>query len=81
MCLLYFQVQTQVFMCKVNYCDFCVYTFPTGYHAATITICIETSGPECQLVCKQMSTIYLQRELHQAKETILNCKLEGCLET
>ena len=24
----YYQVQTQMFVCNVNYCDFCVCTFP-----------------------------------------------------
>ena len=26
----YYQVQTQIFMCKAEYCDFCVCTFPQG---------------------------------------------------
>ena len=25
----YYQVQTQLFVCNVNYCDFCVCTFPS----------------------------------------------------
>ena len=26
----YYQVQTQMFVCDFNYCDFCVCTFPSG---------------------------------------------------
>ena len=50
----YYQVQTQMFVCNVDYCDFCVCTFPTG---ANPSLHVESLVPdvECWSSCVDAS--------------------------
>ena len=34
----YYQMQTQMFVCDVNYCDFCVCTFPSGSEGSAVFV-------------------------------------------
>ena len=59
----YYQVQTQLFACSVDYCDFCVCTFPTG---TTPSLHMEHILPDvdCWSSCAESSTHFFKYCLH-----------------
>ena len=64
----YYQIQTQMFVCNVNYCDFCVRTFP-----------LEESSPHIEHIFRNDD--FWRECLTKAEIFFTTCLLPELLET